>query len=156
MNEGKEVTWFPSYGAEMRGGNANCTVIISDDMIGSPVVLNPDVLIAMNKSSLEKFQPSLKRKGLLFFDASLIKKAAFRNDIETIAIPATKIASLIGNPRSANMVMFGAFVAKTLLIKKSSVVTIFESLSGLGKNSNGKININSVLEGIKHVENKKS
>lgn len=156
MIQGKEVTWFPSYGAEMRGGTANCTVVISDDMIGSPVVLNPDILIAMNKNSLEKFQSSLKSKGLLFFDSSLIQRAVFRKDIKAIAIPATKIASRVGSTKAANMVMFGALIANTLLIKKSTIVTIFEGRYVQGKNSNGKININSVLEGIKYIENTKS
>ncbi|MEW6109109.1 MAG: 2-oxoacid:acceptor oxidoreductase family protein [Nitrospirota bacterium] len=156
MYESKEVTWFPSYGAEMRGGTANCTVVISDDMIGSPVVLNPDILITMNKASLDKFQRSLKKNGLLFFDGSLIKNPDFRSDIEPVSVPATKIASSIGNTKSANMVMLGSLIAKTSLLKKSSIVKIFESRSQLGKNSTGKMNINSVLEGIKYIEDKKS
>ena len=73
MLENKEVTWFPSYGAEVRGGTANCTVIISDEMIGSPVVRNPEILIVMNEASLDKFQPRLKNGGILIFDSSLIK-----------------------------------------------------------------------------------
>src|SRR4030066_1544991 len=71
MLEGRNVAWFPSYGAEMRGGTANCTLILSDNMIGSPVILNPDILIAMNSASLERFQPQLKKRGLLLFDSSL-------------------------------------------------------------------------------------
>lgn len=156
MTEGKKVTWFPSYGAEMRGGTANCTVIISDDMIGSPVVLNPDVLIAMNSASLEKFQHTIRKKGILFFDASFAQKTRFRKDIELIPVPATRIASLTGSTRSANMVMLGAFVARTSLIKTSSAIKIFENRSEFVKNSNGRTNINSILEGIKYIENKKS
>ncbi len=155
MLEGKEVTWFPSYGAEIRGGTANCTVVLSDEMIGSPVVHTPDILIVMNKASLLKFQPRLRKKGLLFFDASLIRDTAFRGDIEKVPVPATKIASSICSTRSANMVMLGALVAKTSLLKKSSIVNIFENRSEIGKNSNGKTNINSVLEGIKYIEDKK-
>jgi 2-oxoglutarate ferredoxin oxidoreductase subunit gamma len=102
MREKKEVTWFPSYGAEMRGGTANCTVIISDDMIGSPVVLNPDILVVMNSASLDKFQQRLRRKGLLFYDSSLIKSPSFRAEVEPVAVPATKIASALGNAKSAN------------------------------------------------------
>jgi 2-oxoglutarate ferredoxin oxidoreductase subunit gamma len=156
MLEGKEVTWFPSYGAEMRGGTANCTVVVSDDMIGSPVVLNPDMLVVFNNASLDKFQPMLKKKGILLYDVSLIKKPVLRKDIEALAVPATKIAGSIGNTKSANMVMLGALIAKTSILQKSAIVKIFENHPGSAKNYNGKTNINSVLEGIKYVEDKKS
>lgn len=156
MLEGKEVTWFPSYGAEMRGGTANCTVVVSDEMIGSPVVHNPDMLIVFNNASLDKFQSKLKKKGILLYDVSLIKKPLLRNDIEVAAVPATKIAGSIGNTKSANMVMLGALMAKTSILQKSTIVNIFGNNSGSGKNYNGKANINAVLEGIKYIEDKKS
>lgn len=152
MLEKKAVTWFPSYGAEMRGGTANCTVIISDDMIGSPVVLYPDILVAMNRASLDKFQPRLKEHGLLLYDSSLIKRPDFRNNIEPVSVPATKIASAIGNTRSANMVMLGALVAQTGIVRKSSIVKIFENSSGSMGNTGSKMNTNSILEGIKYIE----
>lgn len=155
MLEGKHVTWFPSYGAEMRGGTANCTVILSDDMIGSPVVLNPDILIAMNSASLNKFQPRLKKKGLLFFDSSLINGDALRDNIITIGIPATKIADAIGDTRAANMVMIGALIAQTGLLKKSSVDAISFSRKSTRADA-AEINIKSIIEGIKYLENKKS
>lgn len=155
MYEEKEVTWFPSYGAEIRGGTANCTVIISNEMIGSPVVLNPDILVIMNKASLDKFQPRLKKYGIMFFDSSLIKNPLLRNDITPVFVPATKIASSIGNTKSANMVMLGALIAKTSILKKSSIVNIFENRFEPGKNASAKINTNSVLEGIKYIENSK-
>ncbi len=153
MLEKKAVTWFPSYGAEMRGGTANCTVIISDDMIGSPVVLRPDILVAMNRASAEKFQPRLKQDGLMLYDSSLVKRFEFRNDITAVSVPATKIASSIGNTKSANMVMLGALVAKTGILKKSSIVKIFENPSGSLGNTGSKINTSSILEGIKYIEN---
>jgi len=156
MLEGKEVTWFPSYGAEMRGGTASCTVVVSDDMIGSPVVLNPDMLVVFNNASLEKFQSKLRKKGILLYDDSLIKKPVLRNDIEVEAVPATKIAGAIGNTKSANMVMLGALLAKTSFLQRSTIVKIFENNPGSTKNYNGKANINAVLEGIKYVEDKKS
>lgn len=124
-------------------------------MIGSPVVLNPDILITMNKASLDKFQPRLKENGLLLYDCSLIKNPAVRDDIETVAVPATKIASSIGNTKSSNMVMLGALIAKTNLLKKSSIVKIFETPSGSLGNTASKINTNSILEGIKYIENTK-
>ena len=156
MREKKEVTWFPSYGAEMRGGTANCTVIISDAMIGSPVVLNPDILVVMNSASLDKFQQRLRKKGLLFYDSSLIKNPGFREDVEPVGVPATKIASALGNTKSANMVVLGALIAKTGLLKKSSVVKIFEHSSEPVGNNGSKINTISILEGIKYIGNTKS
>ncbi len=155
MLEGKEVTWFPSYGAEIRGGTANCTVVISDDMIGSPVVLTPDILISMNKVSLDKFCSRLIKKGILFFDSSLIKNPALRIDIESVPVPATKIASSIGNTKSANMVMLGALIAKTGILKKPSILSIFNRTEP-GRIVSAKINTNSVLEGIKYIEISKS
>ena len=153
MLEKKAVTWFPSYGAEMRGGTANCTVIIADGMIGSPVVLRPDILVAMNRASAEKFQPRLKQGGLLLYDSSLVRKLQFREDISAVSVPATKIASSMGNTKSANMVMLGALVARTGIMKKSSVVKIFDNPSGSLGNTGSKTNTNSILEGIKFIEN---
>lgn len=156
MREKKEVTWFPSYGAEMRGGTANCTVIISETMIGSPVVLNPDILVAMNLESLNKFMPRLRKKGFLFYDSSLIRNARLRADIDPVPVPATKIASGLGNTRSANMVLLGALVARTSLLRKGSVVKIFESSSEPVGNNGAKINTIAILEGIKYLGNTKS
>jgi 2-oxoglutarate ferredoxin oxidoreductase subunit gamma len=156
MLEGKRVTWFPSYGAEMRGGTANCTIIISDEMIGSPVVLNPDILVVMNKASLDKFQPRLKAKGLLVYDSSLIKNATLRGDIAPISVPATKIASAMGNTKSANMVMLGALISKAGLLKKTSIAKIFEDKSGYMRDTGSKINTYSILEGMKYIEHSKS
>ena len=139
MIEGKQVTFFPSYGAEMRGGTTNCTVILSDDMIGSPVVLNPDILITMNRASLERFQPQLKKKGLLFFDSSLISGVTFRDNIVAVGIPATLIAGA-GDTRTANMVMLGALIAKTGLLKKSTLDKIFASSPASAKDEASGIN----------------
>ena len=120
MLDRKEVTWFPSYGAEVRGGTANCTVIISDELIGSPVIRNPDILIIMNDASFEKFHPQLKQNGLLIYDSSLLKKHSLRQDIDSEGIPATEISSLLGNTKSANMVLLGALITKTALLSKAS------------------------------------
>lgn len=155
MIEEKEVTWFPSYGAEMRGGTANCTVIISESMIGSPVVLNPDILLIMNMASLQKFMPRLKRRGLLLYDSSLIKNPPIRRDIEAVSVPATKIASALGSTKSANMVMLGALVATTNVLKKSSVVKIFESSSEPVGNNGARINTIAILEGMEYIGNTK-
>ena len=156
MIEGKQVTWFPSYGAEMRGGTANCTVILSDEMIGSPVVLTPDILIAMNLASIERFQPQLKKKGLLFFDSSLISGVAFRENIIPVGIPATKIADYLGNTKAANMVMVGALLARTKLLKKASLDKLFSLPPASAKDKAAEINKKSILEGIHYFENQKS
>ncbi len=126
MLEGKHVTWFPSYGAEIRGGTANCTVIISDDMIGSPVVQCPDSLLIMNEASLRKFEPSLKPGGLLIINASLIKSRPQRTDIKTIMIKATDIAEGLGSSQVANMVMLGALIAEAGIIKPDTISTVLK------------------------------
>lgn len=125
MLEDKHVTWFPSYGAEIRGGTANCTVIISDEMIGSPVVSRPDALLIMNEASMERFNPRLKPRGLLIMNTSLIKNHPKRSDIEIIGIKATDIAKELGNSQAANMVMLGALIGKTGILSRK---TIFNSL----------------------------
>ena len=140
----------------MRGGTANCTVIIADEMIGSPVVLSADILVIMNKASLDKFQQRLKRNGLLFYDSSLIRNPVIIKKASTIAVPATDIARSAGNTKAANMVMLGALVAKTALLRKSSVLKIVEGPSKAAGGNGIKVNTNSVLKGIQHIEDTKS
>jgi 2-oxoglutarate ferredoxin oxidoreductase subunit gamma len=111
MDSGKEVTWIPSYGPEMRGGTANCTVVIADDEIGSPVVKNPDAVLAMNLPSLDKYELLVKAGGVLVINASMVDRPARRTDITAVSIPCNEIAEQIGNPRLANMVAIGALLA---------------------------------------------
>jgi Pyruvate/2-oxoacid:ferredoxin oxidoreductase gamma subunit len=156
MLENLEVTWFPSYGAEMRGGTANCTVVLSNEPIGSPIVTNPDILIVMNEESLKKFQPGLKKEGLIIFDSSLICNPYIRTDIHHLGIPATAIANIVGNKKSANMVLFGLLIAKTGLLRTSAV---FEALGVSIPERRKKfieINKKALLEGIRYFEDKKS
>jgi 2-oxoglutarate ferredoxin oxidoreductase subunit gamma len=115
--ENKHVTFFPSYGAEMRGGTANCSVVISSDPVASPIVANPDVVVIMNEPSLLKFEPRLKPTGLLFFNRTLIKSKPKRDDIDVIPVEANAIAEELGQGRIANMVMLGVMVKKTGLLK---------------------------------------
>jgi 2-oxoglutarate ferredoxin oxidoreductase subunit gamma len=113
MKHGLEVTYMPSYGAEVRGGTANCMVIIADDPIASPLVNKPDSLIAMNKASLNKFAPRLKNGGLLIMNSSLIDtKPQLDDAIEVIEVPADEIAVELGNQKVANMVAIGAYLQK--------------------------------------------
>ena len=122
MDEGRHVSWVPSYGPEMRGGTANCTVIISDEEIGSPLAPVPDTLIIMNKPSLEKFEPDLKKGGILIMNSSLIDIKPERKDINVVSIPANEIAEKqAGNAKSANMVALGAYIAASGKVKRESV-----------------------------------
>ncbi|UCE95673.1 MAG: 2-oxoacid:acceptor oxidoreductase family protein [Candidatus Bathyarchaeota archaeon] len=128
MKTGKRVTWIPSYGPEMRGGTANCTVVISDEEIGSPVITSPQALVVMNNPSLEVFEPRLQSSGMLFLNSSLITRRVSRKDIEIVKIPANDIAMEIGEKRTANMVMLGAYIARTRVVSKKD---IFEGLKEL-------------------------
>ena len=111
--ENREVTWLPSYGPEMRGGTASCSVIISDTPIGSPLVPNPDVLIAMNLPSLDKFEDAVTPGGMIFYDSSLIDREVKRTDVKAFAIPATKIAGEENMATLANMIIMGKMLRET-------------------------------------------
>lgn len=110
LDAGKSVTWIPSYGPEMRGGTAHCTVIISDEEIGSPIVRSPAIAVALNLPSLNKYERLVQPGGLIVANASLINREVEREGIEAIHIPANKIAEEIGNVRLANMVTIGAMI----------------------------------------------
>jgi len=122
MLEGKYVTYLPSYGAEVRGGTANCTVAISDEEIASPVASAPEFVVAMNQPSFKRFQNQIKTGGVLLLNSSLIKAEMSRGDIEVVSIPADSIAEKLGNPKSANMVMLGALIGKSELVSLLSVI----------------------------------
>lgn len=107
MLEGKEVTWLPSYGPEMRGGTANCSVIISDDPVGSPIVDHPDVLMVMNRPSLDKYESTVQPGGMIFVDSTLIDRKVERDDVTAFYVPATAMASESGITTLANMILTG-------------------------------------------------
>jgi len=126
MKEGKHVTYLPVYGVEMRGGTANCTIVISSHEIGSPVVGRPHAAIVMNLPSLIKYEPLISPRGLMMINTSLIDpKEASRKDIELVSVPVNEIAIENGNPKLANMVALGAFIEKTKLVRMDS---LFDSL----------------------------
>ena len=112
MDLGKEVTWIPSYGPEMRGGTANCTVVIADEEIGSPLVQNPPAAIALNLPSYDKYEPLIQEGGVLVVNASMVDRHAKREDITTIYVHANEIAEEIGDRKLTNMVAVGALLAK--------------------------------------------
>jgi len=132
MQEGKNVTYLPAYGAEVRGGTANCTVAISDDEIASPVASSPDFVIALNQPSALRFQNQIQSGGLFFVNSSLVETELSRGDITAIKVPASNIAEELGSSRSANMVMLGAF------IKKSGVVSLESIVEALARTLGGK------------------
>jgi len=107
MLDGQEISWLPSYGPEMRGGTANCSVCVSDSPIGSPLVTEPDVLIAMNLPSLEKFENAVVPNGLIIIDSSIVEGKVKRKDVRTVYLPATRLAADNGLSGMANMVMAG-------------------------------------------------
>ena len=127
MLEGKNVTYLPSYGAEVRGGTANCTVAISDEEIASPVASSPDFVVAMNHPSMIRFQNHIESGGALFINSSLIEAEISRGDIDIIQVPANSIAEELGSPKSANMVMLGAFTKKSNLVSLSTLVEGLEN-----------------------------
>lgn len=120
MLENKNVSWLPSYGPEMRGGTANCHVIISDEPVGSPILNRATTLIVMNGPSLEKFEDMVEPGGVIIVDSSLVEKKTHRTDVETFEIPATRIASDMGNLTYANIVLLGKLVAKTGIVSKEN------------------------------------
>ena len=125
--EDKQVSWLPSYGPEMRGGTANCSVIISDEPIGSPIVAKPDVLIVMNLPSLDKYENDTVKGGKIFVDSTLIAREVVRDDVNAYYIPATKIANELGIPTLANMIMVGK------MIKETGIVTLENACEAMKK-----------------------
>jgi 2-oxoglutarate ferredoxin oxidoreductase subunit gamma len=126
MAENLHVTWIPSYGPEMRGGTANCTVILSEDEIGAPIVRYPTIAVIFNIPSMEKYEPLVKPGGLLLVNTSLVPTPSAREDIHIVSIAASDIATELGNPRIANMVMLGALVGATDLVSLEAVTRQLE------------------------------
>ena len=116
MLDGKHVSWLPSYGPEMRGGTANCSVIVSDVPVASPLVDKADVVVAMNRPSLDKFESHVKPGGTLVINSSLIDRKAERDDIDVVYCDATRIAEEVGNPKGANVAILGALLQKAPVV----------------------------------------
>ena len=121
MDEGKAITWIPSYGPEMRGGTANCTVVISDEEIGSPFVHHPQAVIAMNRPSLDKYENLVKPGGVLVINSSMNDRKAVRTDIKVIEVAANDEAEKLGDQRMANMILLGALLANLPVLPQESI-----------------------------------
>ena len=128
VDEGLQVTWLPSYGPEMRGGTANCTVVLSDEPIGSPVVDNPTVLVSMNLPSLDRFEEAVAESGAVLINSSLITRPIQRNDVRVFRVPANDIAVSLGSSQAANMVALGAIIKATGVIPLESIKNAMASM----------------------------
>ena len=130
MKEGKDVSWLPSYGPEMRGGTANCCVVISSEPIICPIVLEPTELIAMNLPSLLKFEPTVVPNGTVFVNSSIIQEKVQRTDLRAIYVPCLESAQELGNLKVANMVMLGAMIERTGVISIDSAMEALKATFG--------------------------
>jgi 2-oxoglutarate ferredoxin oxidoreductase subunit gamma len=148
MLEGKQVTWFPAYGAEVRGGTSHCMVTISDQTIGSPYITAADTLIILNRPSLEKFKTKLKAKGLLILNSSLAQ-AKPEIKIRVRQFPFTDIAIKLGNIKVANMVALGCYVAAKKVIKPKNILDVFKFMAPAGNSGILEINQQALEEGQK-------
>ena len=128
LYKGLEVSWLPSYGPEMRGGTANCSVIVSDDPIGSPIVSKPDILIALNKPSFEKYEKLASEGAYVFVDSSLVDSKSERKDISVFYVPATELAAGIGGANLSNIVLVGKALKETGLFSEAEISEVFEKL----------------------------
>lgn len=149
MMEDKNVTWLPSYGPEMRGGTANCNVIVSNNIVASPIVTEATSVIVLNKPSLDKFESYVISEGKLLINSSLIEKKETRCDINTLYIPASQIALELGNAKIANIVMLGAYLELTKLVKYDTVIKVLKEI--FGKSSFVDIDIKALYKGANYI-----
>jgi len=128
LADGKKVSWFPSYGAEMRGGTANCSVVIASGEVYTPIVSSPDTVIVMNEPSLSKFEPLIKKGGLLIINSSLVNTKPKRADIKVLNVPCNEIAEKLGSVKVANLVALGAFAAATGAVSAESIAKAMKTV----------------------------
>ncbi|NMC33162.1 MAG: 2-oxoacid:ferredoxin oxidoreductase subunit gamma [Veillonellaceae bacterium] len=154
MLEGQQVSWFPAYGPEMRGGTANCSVIIGDEPVGTPIVTDPSVVVAMNLPSLDKFESALPAGGTLLINSSLIDRKPHRTDIKTYFIPCNDIAQELGNLKVANMVMVGAIIAASGVVDIDSVISVLAKKIFKNKPKVMPINEQAIRRGLECINGK--
>lgn len=151
LKEGKEVIFYPSYGAEMRGGTANCTVIISDSMIPSPIISHPSSAIVMSYPAFDKFLPRIKRGGQVVINASLIKEKVERDDLCVMEVPTNKIAKKLGSSKVANMVALGAWARLSGVVGLKTLVSSLKEVLSPDKSDLLEINESALEEGWRFV-----
>ena len=152
MNNGYHVTYLPAYGAEMRGGTANCTVAISDEEIASPISSKPGYLVVMNAPSLFTFQNKVASGGTVFINSSIIDARPIRQDIKTLLVPCTDMAQELGNNRVANIIMMGAFIKKLNVVSPEIYLKSLETIMGSRKKALAEINRKAFAAGFDYVK----
>jgi 2-oxoglutarate ferredoxin oxidoreductase subunit gamma len=152
MLEGKYVTYLPSYGVEVRGGTANCTVVVSDEEIASPVASEPEFVVVMNQPSFFRFQSILQSGGLICVNSSIVDTSCARGDIEIVAIPTSELAEKLGTIKVANMIMMGAFIKASNLISFDFLMKNMSEILGEGKSKLTKINKEALQIGYEYVK----
>ena len=148
MKQGAQAMWIPSYGPEMRGGTAYCTVVVSDRLIGSPIIRNPMHLVAMNQPSLEKFAPMVKPDGVVLINSSLISVGSGRQDVQELIVPTNDMAVALGNVKCANIIALGAFAAKSGMVDVKILRECIQS-EFAAKEKLIPLNMNAFDEGLK-------
>jgi 2-oxoglutarate ferredoxin oxidoreductase subunit gamma len=148
VSEGKNVTWLPSYGPEQRGGTASCTVVIADGTIGSPVVADPEIVIAMSRPSLDKFEPRVRPGGLLIVDTSIVDRPVCRTDVRVIQVEAMAHAAPLGDVRMANMVLLGALLAAAPVVPVEAVGRALAEHFPPPQEALAAANMNAVVRGL--------
>jgi len=152
MNEGRYVTYLPSYGAEVRGGTANCTVSVSTEEIASPIASAPDYVVAMNGPSVTRFQNLIRSGGVFITNSTLAELELSRKDVSEIRIPGSKIAEDLGSMRSANMVMLGAFAAASEIVSYRTLMAAVAAIAGAKKKELAELNEKAVKAGYDFVK----
>lgn len=152
MAEGLNVTWAPSYGPEMRGGTANCSVVLSDKPVGSPVFARSTELIALNEPSLSKFEADVLPGGTVFVNSDVVTDKVSRPDLTAYYIPCSKLAEEVGNPKVSNMVMLGAYVAATKILKPETIETMITEMFSGAKAKFIPLNIEAFRKGMACVQ----
>ncbi|MCI2055548.1 MAG: 2-oxoacid:acceptor oxidoreductase family protein [Oscillibacter sp.] len=152
MAEGLEVTWAPSYGPEMRGGTANCSVVLSDKPVGSPVFARYTELIALNEPSLVKFEAGVVPGGTVFINSDVVTDKVSRPDLKAVYVPCSTIAEEVGNPKVSNMVMLGAYVAETKILKPETIESMIHSMFTGRKAKFVPLNIDAFHRGMECVK----
>ena len=152
MNKGYHVTYLPAYGAEMRGGTANCTVALGDEEIASPVASEPNYLVVMNAPSLFSFQNKVTSGGTIFLNSSIVKDRPNRQDVKLFCVPCTDIAQELGNSRVANIIMMGAFIKISGVVSPDIYLKTLESIMGSKKKSLAEVNRKAFAVGFDYIK----
>ena len=151
LHENKQLSWLPSYGPEMRGGTANCSVIISDEPVGSPIVTKPDILIAMNLPSLDKYENDVVPGGVIIVDSSLVTRKVNRDDVTVFYIPATSMANEINAPTLANMIIIGKLIKETNVVSYSEIDNVLAKIVSARHQNLLEINKKAIDAGYNYI-----